>query len=218
MEALIGPIRHTITNMDLRNAGVLVTPRIEWVRTDFQCDSGDWVYLIDRLVSDEERNALIIGIIGRLLHGGRQIIALSERVAHVEALSRVINEYQPGAAVVVTGSMGKRAREEGMRRIASGEAQILFSTKLADEGLNLPDLDALILLTPSRSGGRTMQRVGRVLRSVPGKAQPVIIDIVDANIGLLASQARTRFFEAYRSLAPDCRLPEWLERQKKRAA
>jgi superfamily II DNA or RNA helicase len=88
MEALIGPIRHEITNADLRNAGVLVTPRIEWVRTDFQCDPGDWVYLI----------------------------------------------------------------------------------------------------------------------------------IVDANIGLLASQARTRFFDAYRSIAPDCRLPEWLERQKRRAA
>jgi superfamily II DNA or RNA helicase len=94
----------------------------------------------------------------------------------------------------------------------------MFSTKLADEGMDIPDLDALVLLTPSRSAGRTIQRAGRVLRLVEGKRKPVIVDIVDANIGLLRSQARTRFFEAYRNIAPDCRLPQWLETKQRRIA
>jgi superfamily II DNA or RNA helicase len=215
MTALIGPIRHEITNEDLRNAGVLVVPRVEWVRTDFRSVTNDWTSLISELISDAYRNRLILGVVLKLLDDGRRIIALSERVAHAEYLAKAINLGQPGVAEVVTGQMGKSAREEAMRRIEGGKARILFSTKLADEGLDIPFLDAIVLLTPSRNGGRTMQRVGRVLRSVAGKRAPVIVDIVDASVGLLASQARTRFFEAYRSAAPGCGLPEWLANKRK---
>jgi superfamily II DNA or RNA helicase len=106
--------------------------------------------------------------------------------------------------------MTKKAREESIERMRSGTARVLFATKLADEGLDIPGLDALVLLTPSRNGARTTQRAGRTLRAVPGKPQPVIYDLADSRMGLLRSQARTRFFECYRKLAPGMRLPEWL--------
>jgi superfamily II DNA or RNA helicase len=217
MAAVLGPVRHEITAEDLRRAGVLVVPDIEWMRTDFYCSSDEWVDIIGALVKDEGRNRLIFGVINRLLNEGRQIIALSERVAHAEMLTRLINADRPGEAEVVTGSMSKKKRDAAMERTKSGEARILFSTKLADEGLDLPDLNALVLLTPSRNGGRTVQRVGRVLRAVPGKPQPVVVDMVDPHVGILWSQARSRYFDAYRQLAPPCRLPEWLEHSNKRS-
>jgi superfamily II DNA or RNA helicase len=217
VEAVIGPIRHTITNRELREAGVLVLPSVEWVRSEFRHDGDDWVELISKLTEDETRNRLIFNVIERLIRDGRQIIALGERVKHAECLARAINMGRPGTAEVITGSMSGKKREAAFARVKSGEARVMFSTKLADEGLDAPNLDALVLLTPSRSAGRTIQRAGRVLRSVDGKRQPVIVDIVDANVGLLRSQAKTRFFEAYRTLAPDCRLPEWLETKKRRS-
>jgi hypothetical protein len=73
-------------------------------------------------------------------------------------------------------------------------------------------------MTPQRSENRTVQRVGRVLRARDGKGQPIVIDIVDSSIGILWNQARSRFFGAYRSLAPGCRLPEWLLPQRKEVA
>jgi superfamily II DNA or RNA helicase len=89
---------------------------------------------------------------------------------------------------------------------------------LADEGLDAPILDAVILMTPQRSENRTIQRIGRVLRALDGKEQPIVIDIVDSAIGVLWNQARSRYFSAYRSLAPGCRLPDWLERSKREVA
>jgi hypothetical protein len=79
-------------------------------------------------------------------------------------------------------------------------------------------LDALILITPQRSESRTTQRIGRVLRARGGKEQPIVIDIVDSEIGILWNQARSRFFGAYRQLSPGTRLPEWLLPQKKEVA
>jgi superfamily II DNA or RNA helicase len=204
--------------MDLRDTGVLVSPSVEWVWSGFSHCGSDWVELISRLTEDAKRNMLILNTIGRLVRDGRQVIALGERVDHAKKLARAVNMEIPGAAEVITGSMPKKKREAALDRVRSGEARVMFSTKLADEGLDIPNLDALVLLTPSRNAGRTVQRAGRVLRSVGGKRRPVIVDIVDANISLLRSQARTRFFEAYRGLASDCVLPKWLNTKKRRTA
>jgi superfamily II DNA or RNA helicase len=211
MTAVIGPERYTITNEDLRRAGVLVTPRIEWIRTEFFSYSPDWADLMREIVENEPRNNLIVNVILRALDDGRRIIALSERVEHVKSLTARINRIRPGAAVLATGSVKARERIEAMRKIGTGEAQVLFATKIADEGLNIPALDALVLLTPSRDGGKTTQRVGRVLRAVPGKPAPVVYDLIDANVGMLANQARCRFFGCYQTLAPGQRLPNWLD-------
>ena len=56
---------------------------------------------------------------------------------------------------------------------------MLVATQLADEGLDMPSLDALILAVPQRNPGRLEQRVGRVSRSAPGKAAADVYDLVD---------------------------------------
>jgi superfamily II DNA or RNA helicase len=220
MTAVLGPIRHEITQDELREAGVLVIPRVEFIRTDFSYnyhDGQDWTDMITALVRDADRNDLIIRIICDLIDEGRRILALSQRVEHCEALFRAIERARPGTAALAVGTRAKE-RREGISRIASGDAQVLFATQLADEGLDAPILDAEVLLTPQRSKDRAVQRVGRILRSLDGKRQPILIDLVDANIPILRSQAHSRFFGAYRTLSPGVRLPDWLAYQRKTAA
>ena len=216
-ELVIGPVRHEVMSEELRDAGTLVTPEIQWVRTDVRHYGDDWTELIGALTQDVRRNALLLGVVNKLIGGGRRIIALSERVNHAELLAGMVNRIRPGAAVVITGSTPKKKREEAFERMRNGDARVMFSTKLADEGLDLPELNCCILCTPSRSGARTTQRVGRTLRSIDGKRKPLVVDVVDASVGILWSQARARFFEAYRTLAPGCKLPEWLMKKKEAA-
>jgi superfamily II DNA or RNA helicase len=181
------------------------------VRTDFYCSYSEWTDIIGALTEDAERNALALTIIKKALDEGRQVLALTERVEHARQLAAMMESRCPGIVSLAVGAMGKRAREESIERMRSGAARVLFATKLADEGLDIPGLDALVLLTPSRDGARTTQRAGRTLRAVPGKPQPVIYDLADCRMGLLRSQARTRFFECYRKISPGTRLPEWLD-------
>ena len=115
------------------------------------------------------------------------------------------------------GRMAKKARERALSDIREGRASILIGTQIADEGLDLPALDTLILAAPSRSPGRTEQRVGRILRNLEGKRQPVVFDLVDEH-PVLYGQARSRFFEAHRRLAPETELPDWLAGKRREAA
>jgi superfamily II DNA or RNA helicase len=69
---------------------------------------------------------------------------------------------------------------------------VLVASTLADEGLDIPRLERIVLAYPGRTRGRTTQRLGRLMRPHPGKSQPVLFDIVDANVPVLFRQFRER--------------------------
>ncbi|MCR4427358.1 MAG: helicase-related protein, partial [Firmicutes bacterium] len=111
----------------------------------------------------------------------------------------------------VNGTVPRARRTEILDLMREGSVRCLTATKLADEGLDVPELAAVILATPTRDSNRTRQRVGRIMRPSPDKQPPVVYDLVDAWVPSLASQARTRFFECYLEVAHSPALPDWLK-------
>lgn len=57
--------------------------------------------------------------------------------------------------------------------------RLLLATSLADQGLDLPQLTAVVLAFPEKARGRLVQRIGRVMRTWPGKTSPLVVDVVD---------------------------------------
>ena len=58
-------------------------------------------------------------------------------------------------------------------------ARALIATTLADEGLDIPSLDCLILAGGGKSATRAYQRIGRALRPAPDKEEAAILDFFD---------------------------------------
>lgn len=215
MTAVIGPVRHEVRNTDLETAGLLIRPTVEWVPTAFDfdySDTDDYSNMITALTEDEDRNALIIQIAADLMKQGRQVLILSGRVKHAHDLATALEDIFPDKVRPATSKETKKVRAESLDMMRSGELRCLTATSLADEGLDVRRLSGLILSTPSRSGSKTKQRLGRIMRPAEGKTAPVVYDLVDCNIGVLWSQARSRYFGCYKTLAQGCRLPAWLER------
>jgi superfamily II DNA or RNA helicase len=222
MTSVIGPIRHEIKQDELKAVNVLVVPRVEFIKTGFYYDydsedNNDYTRMITALVRDGDRNELIYSVIRQLLDDGRRVIALSQRVEHCESFYRIFQKAKPGIAALAVGTMKKKERAESIQHITNGDARVLFATSLADEGLDVPCLDALVLMSPSRSERKTIQQAGRIMRSIDGKRQPVICDLVDVRMPVLRSQAHSRFFDVYRYLSPGTCLPVWLAYQKRAA-
>ena len=79
--------------------------------------------------------------------------------------------------------------------ISAKKSVILGTYQMAEEGLDIPDLDTIVLATPRSD---VEQSVGRILRNVTGKKGPVVVDIVDPNPMLLRmAEKRSR---QYRNL------------------
>jgi len=70
----------------------------------------------------------------------------------------------------------KRIAEDDLQE-AQKRQVILATFGLAAEGLDVPELDVLLLATPRSD---VEQPVGRALRILPEKKQPIIVDFVDA--------------------------------------
>jgi superfamily II DNA or RNA helicase len=77
-------------------------------------------------------------------------------------------------------------------RARQGEVPVLIATQLLDEGVDIPCLSRVFLAWPSKARGRTIQRVGRVMRPHPDKPDARVIDVVDRRVAPLARQAARR--------------------------
>ena len=197
VELAIGPIVYRIEPKDLVEAGHLVLPRVETIRTECNPLTDDFATLVTELTTDPDRNALIVGIARREADAGRTVLILTGRVDHAELLARKCTVFGSPAAAL-TSATPKKQRDSTLDRFRSGDIRIVSATTLADEGLDITRLSRLILATPAKAQGRTMQRLGRLMRPHPGKGEPVLFDIVDDH-PITQRQHRERL-RAYRAV------------------
>ena len=115
---------------------------------------------------------------------------LSDRVDHCAWLADTLQSYNIVAEPLV-GRMTKKQRAEVLERANNRQIQVVCATTVADEGLDLPSLDTVVLTTPTKAMGRIQQRIGRVMRPHPQKQDPIVIDCVD-DIGAMHGLANKR--------------------------
>lgn len=98
-------------------------------------------------------------------------------VAHAEFMSRVFNQAGIPARAV-SGRTSSAERAEALRALRSRELNVLFSAEVFNEGLDIPDVDTVLLLRPTSSATIFLQQLGRGLRRTPSKAVLTVLDFV----------------------------------------
>ncbi len=174
----IGPIVFAIGHRHLVDAGHLVVPEVVQVQTGCAPDAETHAELLAALTADAGRNALLADLACKEAREGQCVLVLSGRVQHCHALARTISR-RGVPAEPLTGQVPRRRRTEILDRFRDGDLEVLCATTLADEGLDVTALSRLILATPARAEGRTIQRLGRLMRPHPGKGTPLLFDLVD---------------------------------------
>lgn len=98
-------------------------------------------------------------------------------VAHAEYMARVFNEAGI-PAVAVSASTTEEKRQGALDGLRAGHIRIVFSVDLFNEGVDVPDLNALLMLRPTESPLLFLQQLGRGLRKASGKALCTVLDFV----------------------------------------
>ena len=124
--------------------------------------------MVTELVDIWQRNSLICSTIEKAMVGTRRVLVLSERRLHCELL----HSKYPDISGLYMGGMKEEELNESSRK------KIIFATfSQAHEGLDIPELDTVILATPKSD---IVQSIGRVMRETKGKKnEPRIYDIRD---------------------------------------
>lgn len=170
----------------------LMRPSVRLVRTGWATyDSMRWDVLQRARAAHGGRNVLICRIARREWREGRHVMILTELVDHARYLAMVLGKNFGVPARAIVGDVPPPARLRAYRQLMEGRV-VLVATRLADEGLNLPALDTVILAAAGRSKPRLRQQVGRIMRILDGKADARVYDLVDADVPALADQAKER--------------------------
>lgn len=85
-------------------------------------------------------------------------------------------------------------RERTLKELKDGKIQVIFSVDLFNEGLDIPDVDTLLLLRPTNSATVFLQQLGRGLRRTPNKPVLTVLDFIGQH------RAEFRFEEQFRAL------------------
>ncbi|WP_328845943.1 DUF3427 domain-containing protein [Streptomyces sp. NBC_00258] len=85
-------------------------------------------------------------------------------------------------------------RTQTLADLRDGTLQVVFSVDLFNEGLDIPDVDTLLLLRPTNSATIFLQQLGRGLRRTETKPVLTVLDFIGQH------RAEFRFEEQFRAL------------------
>ncbi|MEO7586635.1 MAG: DUF3427 domain-containing protein [Arachnia sp.] len=109
--------------------------------------------------------------------GSMKALGFCVSVAHAHYMALVFNRAGlPSAAL--SGSSSRSERDGVLARLRSGEIVCVFTVDLFNEGVDLPDVDTLLMLRPTESATIFLQQLGRGLRRSPEKAVLTVLDFV----------------------------------------
>ena len=141
------------------------------------------------------RNQLILSEIEQYIQEDkRQIMVISDRIAHLKALKialdsrniQIVRNTTNTTKTLVSGFYTGQQKQKEL--VISEKADVIFSTySMTREGLDIQSLNTLIIATPTAD---VIQTCGRILRKTHD-ISPLIIDIVD-NFACFIGQAKKR--------------------------
>ena len=145
---------------------------------------GTLVYneLLSYLGESRERNELIVKDL--ISQAGHSCLVLASRLEQLRNIRNMLPEELREVSAMIDGSMtskrGKAEREAAIEDMRTGRKRILFASfGLAKEGLDIPRLDRLYLVSPQKDYAVVTQSIGRIARKADGKTDAVCYDYVD---------------------------------------
>ena len=170
------PVR--VSRAALADKGVMVDPTIYMVRTHWTPPEDVPFHAAEEeRATSGERNVLIFKLVAQARARGLRVLVLVEREIHATLLAQILSKGGV-AAHPVYGRLPQPIQDRNFKAMEQGKA-VVVATKLANEGLDWPALDCLVLATPGRSPTVLEQRTGRIARTAEGKTFALVYDLVD---------------------------------------
>ncbi|MGQ0719561.1 MAG: DUF3427 domain-containing protein [Pseudonocardiales bacterium] len=147
---------------------------IEWSRGAYDVNGLSGLY-----TGNDGRARLVLKALDRQVTdtGRMRALGFCVSVAHAEYMARVFTEAGiPSRAL--SGQTPLAERAQAATALRNRDIRCLFTVDLFNEGVDLPDVDTLLMLRPTSSATVFLQQLGRGLRRTPGKAVLTVLDFI----------------------------------------
>lgn len=147
--------------------------RINWNRAEETSQ-------LDALISSNTvRARLVVDALQRTVSdlGQLKAVVFCVSVAHAQFMARCFEQAGLHARSL-TGTNTTAQRDDAIRALRAGTLQLICTCDLFNEGVDIPEINTLLLLRPTQSPVIFQQQIGRGLRLADGKDSCLVLDFV----------------------------------------
>ena len=108
---------------------------------------------------------------------GTRTLAFCCSQAHADFMAHYFVQHGIRAAAVHTGAESS-PRARSLEQLRDGELDAIFAVDIFNEGVDLPNVDTILMLRPTESRILWIQQFGRGLRVAEGKQRLTVIDYI----------------------------------------
>ena len=136
----------------------------------------------------------VIGQVRRYVDPGRmRCFGFCVNLEHARFMARTFGAHGI-PSVAIFGETPAKERDQALRDLAAGRIRAVFSVDLFNEGVDVPNIDTVLMLRPTESPVLFLQQLGRGLRKAPDKSVCAVLDFVGTH------RKEFRFDRRYRAL------------------
>jgi superfamily II DNA or RNA helicase len=194
LRACFGKTRCRVLASTKDTATSMAVRRVEMHYTKFAHNTPssllDWNELSEALMTDEERNRLIIHHVIKDYRNGERILLVTKRLVHVEVLVQMLRERGITTVSTITGATNadNLYTEKMLEGVLNKKVPIVVATIAAiKRGANLNPLSVLHLGMPTAGKNTLEQLIGRIRRRASGKTECKVVYYLDGNTSYLFS-------------------------------
>lgn len=122
-------------------------------------------------------------------HKGQKILIITDFIAQGRILSRVLTGFNHKNIFLYSNV---EERKNLFAKFTSGRIKLLIATTIVDEGIDISDIEVVILAFPRKSYRQVLQRIGRGMRIDTGKDEVIVYDMFDTDDTYLRVHFRKR--------------------------
>jgi superfamily II DNA or RNA helicase/HKD family nuclease len=135
--------------------------------------------LSNLLSNDDLRVSKLLDAIQRLVldPGGMRALGFCVSKEHAHYMARKFTDAGL-ESIALTGDDPPEVRDRGLTDLKTGRKRCVFSVEVLGEGVDVPDVDTILLLRPTQSATLFTQQLGRGLRRAQGKSSLTVLDLI----------------------------------------
>lgn len=203
---LTGPVFGKITTQELVKRGLSTKTEVRFIKYEHEgaalsmLDGSEWQTLYELGIEvNRDRAQAMLTAIRPHLEQLQKVCIFVNTIDHGDFLRAAAQERFAGTDFTPQTLYGEEPPTERKRvlDLFRNGARPLLITTLLKEGLNLPEMDVLVIAGGGKSATASIQQAGRVLRTRKGKLVAIIYDCIDPAHDILLGHSRERY-KAYK--------------------
>lgn len=152
----------------------IVDPDAAWARGAYRSSELGSLY-----TGNDARAQLVLRQVDKIVAdtGSMKALGFCATVEHAEFMAEKFTAAGL-PSVALSGQDPQEIRQRAISQLRAGEIVAIFTRDIFNEGVDIPDVDTILLLRPTESATVFLQQIGRGLRRHPTKDVCTILDFV----------------------------------------